>query len=414
MTARIAYLLKKFPRLSETFILNELLAQEEHGRELHVFSRRTPDDEPRHPMLAGLRAPVEILPDKREMDPWEILFLREDLPEELFTRVARLVREARTWGHPRMPSLLTEALWLYARTRELGIEHIHTHFATDSAVTALLLKELGGPTYSITAHAKDIYRSTVDPVMLDRLVAGSEFVVTVCEANVRWMCDLIRPETAPRVRRLYNGIDIESFAANGTERDPNHVLSVGRLVEKKGFHVLLEAVDLLRRERPDLRVTIIGDGEEREALETQRRALGLEDTVVMAGALDQDAVRHAMSSATLMSLPCLVGDDGNRDALPTVLLEALAVGLPCVSTPVTGIPEILDEGRAGLLVPEEDAHATARAMAELLDDRARREDLAQRGRRRAEELFDRRHTSGILHGWFEEILEGGRRCASSA
>ena len=414
MSARIAYLLKKFPRLSETFILNELLAQEAHGRELHVFSRRTPDDEPRHPQLASLQAPTENLPDKRELDPWEILFLRDDLPEELFARVGRLVRTARTWNHPRFPSLLTEALWLYGRTREMGVRHLHTHFATDSAVTALLLKELGGPSYSITAHAKDIYRETVDPTMLDRLVAGAEFVVTVCDANVEWMHGLISQSSRPRVRRLYNGIDLENFSVPSTPRKENHVLAVGRLVEKKGFHVLFEAVRRLRADVPDLQVTVIGEGDQRERLEALRDELGLGDVVHLAGALDQGEVRRHMAEASLMCLPCLIGDDGNRDALPTVLLEALAVGLPCVSTPVTGIPEILDQGRVGLLVPENDAAATARAMAELLGDPARRAEMARAGRVRAEELFDRKKTSAILHGWFDEVLAGKVGCASPA
>ena len=120
-----------------------------------------------------------------------------------------------------------------------------------------------------------------------------------------------------------------------------------------------------------------------------------------------------MSEATLMCLPCLIGDDGNRDALPTVLLEALAVGLPCISTPVTGIPEILDGGRVGQLVPEHDVEATAAAIRELLADGERRDEMSRLGRKRAEELFDWHKTSAILHGWFDEVLSRKAPCASS-
>jgi len=416
MSARLAYLLKKFPRTSETFILNELLAQESLGRELHVFSRRCPDDEPRHPQLAELHATVENLPDKRELDPWEILFLGPD-PDDVFARVGKVVREGREWGHSRFPSLLTEALWMWHRTRELGIEHIHTHFATDSAVVALLLKLLGGPTYSMTMHAKDIYRSTVDPAMFDRLVAESEFSVTVCDANVRWIVERVGEAARAKTRRLYNGIDLANFQFHLGPRDEKHILSVGRIVEKKGFDVLVDAIDILKKrgQGDGLRVTFIGEGDQREAVEQQIRDLGLEDTVAMLGAQDSEEVRGYMERATVMCAPCLIGEDGNRDALPTVLLESLARGLPCISTPVTGIPEILGEGSCGVIVPERDAPATADALEALLGDASRREELATAGRTRAEKLFDRRETSAILGAWFSEVVsDRGSSCASSA
>ena len=240
MTRRVAYLLKKFPRLSETFILNELLAQQERGTDLHVFSRRTPDDEARHPQLSRLAAPVEILPSVREIDPWTSLFVRGDA--ELVERVGQAARSFSGYGHPRFGSLLAEAVWLHGRCRELDIAHVHVHFATDSAMTAAMLHALGGPTYSLTMHAKDIYRNGVDPVVLDRIVGGAEFGVTVCDANVRHLRELITPGAAARVRRLYNGIDLDAFASDGRTRDADHLLSVGRLVEKKGFGVLVEAV----------------------------------------------------------------------------------------------------------------------------------------------------------------------------
>ena len=416
MSAPLAYLLKKFPRTSETFILNELLAQEAHGRQIHIFSRRLPDDEPRHPQLAELKATVENLPDKRELDPWEILFLGSD-PDAVFGQVGKVVREGREWGHSRFPSLLTEALWMWHRTRELGIQHIHTHFATDSAVVALLLKLLGGPTYSMTMHAKDIYRSTVDTTMFDRLIAESEFSVTVCNANVDWIAERVGDVARSKVRRLYNGIDLANFEFHGAPRDDNHVLSVGRVVEKKGFDILVDAIDILKKDAAfaDLRVTFIGDGDSREAVEKQIAELGLGETITMLGAQDSETVRQYMERATVMCAPCIIGEDGNRDALPTVLLESLARGLPCVSTPVTGIPEILDQGNCGLIVPERDAAATAEALRTLLSDSARREEIAKVGRERAEKLFDRRETSAILDAWFSEVVtDRGVSCASPA
>jgi glycosyltransferase involved in cell wall biosynthesis len=413
MTARLAYLLKKFPRLSETFILSELLAQERLGRELHVLSRRPPDDEPRHQELAHLKATVENLPPKHEIDPWEML-VADDAPDDLLARLGALVREARAWGHPRTSLLLIEALHVLKRVRALGIQHVHVHFATDSAVVALLMRKLGGPSYSLTCHAKDIYRQTVNFRFLDLLVRNSAFVVTVCDANRRWMGERLSVEAMGRVHKLYNGIDLRAFVPDGSPREPNHVLGVGRLVEKKGFHVLVEALALLLAKGVDLHATIIGDGEEKARIEQLIAARGVGGRIQMLGSRDQAEVRRFMSRAALMVQPCLIGTDGNRDALPTVLVESLAMKLPCVSTPVTGIPEILDQGRCGLLVPENDVPATAQAIETLLRDPRRREQLAVDGRKRAEELFDSEKNARILASWFDEALEAARSCASSA
>ncbi len=411
---KIAYLLKKFPRLSETFVLNEILAQEALGREIHVFSRRPPDDEPRHAELARLRAAVELLPASKEIDPWRVLFGEADDPEELFRAVGRVVQSAREWNHARFPSLLAEALYLRQRTRELGIAHVHTHFATDSAVTAMLLRDLGGPTFSITAHAKDIYRTTVDPALLNRLFARAEFVVTVCDANVRHLAERLAPAAQAKLRRLYNGIDIAAFAPRDVPREPDLVLSVGRLVAKKGFEVLIDAIALLRDRGRRVRATLIGDGEERAVLAQRLRERGLEGHFTLTGALTLDEVRAHFARASVFCLPCVIGPDGNRDALPTVLLEALASGVPIVSTPVTGIPEILDGGRSGVLVPENDPAATATALAELLADAPRREGLSRAGRAHAAREFDLARQSRILDSWFAEALSREAACASPA
>ncbi len=403
---RLGYLVKKFPRLSETFVLNEVLGQEALGESLHVFARRAADFEPTQPQLARLRATIEVVPPASQIDLWQDLFGPQSA--ELLPRVQRLVEANRPLGHARLPSLLAEAIWLRRRTAELGIEHLHVHFATDSAVTAMLLHGLGGPSYSVTAHAKDIYRSSINVPLLDAIISNSEFTVTVCDANVRHVSSVLSPGAMEKVRRLYNGIDLELFAPQATRRREAHILSVGRLVEKKGFDVLIDSLALLRDRGVPFSATIVGDGEDRAAVRARIDAAGLCERVEMTGALDQSRVRALMSEATLMCLPCKVGTDGNRDALPTVLLEALAAGLPCISTPVTGIPEILGHGRAGCLVPEDDAVATADAMASLLAFPSLRASYSHAGRERAEQLFDARSAARCLHAWFEEVFADKR------
>ncbi|HVS08294.1 MAG TPA: glycosyltransferase [Planctomycetota bacterium] len=414
--APIGYLLKKFPRLSETFVLNEILGLERNGWPVHVFSRRAPDSEPRHPQLARLRA--EVIP-MVEIDPWPAL-LAEDGERVALPRVAALVEEAELWG-PKLPSLLGEALHLLPLLRRRRIAHLHAHFATDSAVVAALARELGGSTYSVTLHAKDIYRDGVSFERLERILEGAAMAVTVCDANVAHLRQRLRGRAAAKVRRLYNGIDLTRFAPRAEEarRDADHILAVGRLVEKKGFAILLRAVAELHRRGAAARVTIVGEGEERPALEEAIGRLDLAGTVHFAGALDQAAVRELMARATVFCLPCVVGRDGNQDALPTVLLEALASGLPVISTPVGGIPEIVDSGRAGVLVPAGDVEAVARALEALLASPALRESLAGAGRRRAELLFDGDRNSLILSAWLREIVtrsggEVGRPGAAEA
>lgn len=399
---KIAYLLKKFPRLSETFVLNEILHQERSGADVHVFSRRSPDAEPRHPEFAQLRAPIEMLSAETGMAPWLDLFGPADANHRLLDAFGRLVREVSGFQHPRMPGLFAEALLVLRRTRELGIRHVHAHFATDSAIVAMLVRDLGGPTYSVTAHAKDIYRSTVNPRLLSRIVERSSFTVTVCDANVEHLRTILSPAAFANVRRLYNGIDLDLFEPKDVRRDDDHVLCVGRLVEKKGFLVLVRALALLRDSGLSFRATFVGEGEDRKNIEAEIARLSMGERITMAGAKDQAAVRDYLARATVMCLPCIVGEDGNRDALPTTLLESQAMGLPCVSTPVTGIPEILAHGRAGLLVPENDPAATAAAIRDLMTDRALHQRISEAGREQVARHFDARRSAVTLQGWFRE------------
>ncbi len=413
--AKLAYLLKVFPRLSETFVLNEILGQEAFGTRIHVYSRRRPYDEPRHAELARLKAQVEILPPSKEIDPWSVLFGSASVGSDLFERVRSALETLRSVEHPRLPSLMVEALWLLPRMRERGISHVHAHFASDSAITAMLVQAIGGPSFSFTCHAKDIYRGTVDPRQIAALLERCSFAVTVCDANVEHLRRMVGSERASKLRRLYNGVDLASWTRVPAQREPGLILSVGRLVEKKGFEVLIDALSILKRRGTSFRAAIIGDGDQRAALAERARNLGLEHELTFTGALDQDAVRQWMARGSVFALPCRIGADGNRDALPTALLEALAAGIPCVSTPVTGIPEILDHGAAGVLVGQDDPQATASALEALLADPSRRTALARRGRQRAEQLFDAGKNAKELHAWFAGVHEREpQRCASPA
>lgn len=401
MTARLGYLLKKFPRLSETFVLGEILGQEALGQELLVYSRRPADDEPRHPELAELRAEVVTLPQGSALEPFALLIERAKLDPELLPRLATTLERLKPLGLTRIERLVAEALWLLNDCQQRGLSHLHVHFATDSAIVAHLVAQMGGPSYSITAHAKDIYRQGVDARLLELLIAGSRFTVTVCDANVAHLHGLLSPAARGQLVRLYNGIDQALFA--GLERRPvsGRILSIGRLVEKKGFEVLLEACAQLAAQGRTFELVLVGDGEQRANLEARAAQLGLSATTRFTGPLPADRVRAELAQAALFALPCRVGEDGNRDALPTVLLEAQAAGVPAISCPVGGVAEILDQGRAGWLVPEQDPTALAQALARALAEPKALEPLVARGRELGRRAFDRQQQARLLAGLFQ-------------
>ncbi len=208
-----------------------------------------------------------------------------------------------------------------------------------------------GVGYSFTAHAKDIYHTYVDQVT-DRAVRKakiqhSDFVVTVSDYNAVHLAKIAGPDDRDKIVRIYNGIDLARFAFSSEGREPATILAVGRLVEKKGYADLIAAMALVRKQRPDARCIICGDGSERSQIEAQISDAGLSSAVTLRGAVDQAEIIRAMRTATMLVLPAIVTESGDRDALPTVLLEAQAMGLPVVSTPVCGIPEIISDGKTG-------------------------------------------------------------------
>lgn len=253
--------------------------------------------------------------------------------------------------------------------------------------------------------------------MRRRKIAAARFVVTVSDYNRRHLVEFAGEQAAGKIHRLYNGIDLSRFAFGGEVgglEEPPLFLSVGRLIEKKGFTHLVEACRILGGEGVAARYLIIGEGPERDALLAQSRATGLEGQIELAGALPQEAVLAAMRRATAIVLPCVISASGDRDGLPTVLLEALAAGLPAISTTTTGIPEIIDHGRTGLLVPPADPPRLARAMREILTDPELAARLRREGRAKAEREFDLRTNVAVLKGYFVRSANGGSLPAEEA
>ncbi|HEX6301133.1 MAG TPA: glycosyltransferase [Acidimicrobiia bacterium] len=394
---RVGYVLKKYPRLSETFILDELLALEAAGVEVSVFSLRLPDEGRFHRDLSKLRATVSYLPSSsfssRLLDAFGVL---GGLPDAAGAIDAAL-GFVRLLPERARASVLVQGLLLASAAREARVDHLHAHFMTVAAHTAHVAHLVTGLPFSVTAHAKDVYRETVDRDVFDAIASSAEAIVTVCDSNRDYIrCHLSR-QAADRVVRIYNGLFPEEYEpAPLAQRRSGMILGVGRLVGKKGFHVLLHACALLAKRHTNFSCTVVGDGEERDSLLAETRRLGLGGQVEFTGSLPRHRVLELMSSARVLAAPCVVADDGNRDALPTVLLEALGVGLPVVTTRVTGIPEIIEDEREGLLVDAGDAEGLADALERVLHDDGLWDACSTRGPVKLHERFDRRQTAAEL------------------
>lgn len=385
--ARIGYLLRMYPRFSQTFVVNEVLELERQGLELRIASLRLPNEGQFHESIARVRARADYLPDR----------LLGDLPRRLhnlwsrfrhgragFMRAVRLLARHRgeRWFE------LVQAVELIQWVHRHRLDHVHVHFGTDEATVALLAHLLDGLSYSMTLHAFDIFRDNVDQALLARKITASQFTVTVCESNRRHLLNHVPGVDPAKVRVIYNGIDLDRFAPNHGRREPLTLFSVGRLIEKKGFAFLVRAVAELRRHGLPVRCEIAGEGRERSALARLIRDEGLKDHVRLLGPLEQEQVRRKMQSAACFALPCVQAADGNMDALPTVLLEAMACGCPCISTSLSGIPEIITHESSGLLVPPEKTEPLASAIKRVLTNPELAGRLSGEARAQSERRFN--------------------------
>ncbi len=390
---RTGYVLKVYPRFSETFVVREILAREARGEHLAVASLRPPTDGRFHAALADVRAPVTWLdqaPARSAPALWRLLGLARGLPGAHLLD-ALLDDEA----HVAAGALAT-ALW----ARDLGLTHLHAHFATLAGRTARWAAALLDVPYTVTAHAKDLFVDGPDSHARAAVLGDAAAVVTVSDFNAAWIA---ARHPGARVRRVYNGLDLDALPWQEPVRRSRTVVAVGRFVEKKGFDDLLDAVALLRAAGDPVRLVLAGAGRCEAALHDRAVALGLQDAVELPGPLPQHEVVDLVRSGAVFAAPCVEAADGDRDGLPTVLLEAMALGTPVVSTPVTGVPEAVVDGRTGLLVPQRDPGALAAALRRVLDDDDLARELSKGARALVEQRFDVRDQAAALGALTREV-----------
>lgn len=390
---QLFHLVSRFPQISETFIAREIDALARTGRfDIALRSLFPAPDSPVHPIAAGW-VPRLVRPDVRAAVGGLGWALRRR-PRTLLGIAATV-----TAAHARRPGVLARALVTTALgtalARELGVRpeqgsdarrtRVHAHYATYPALAAWVCHRLTGVPYSFTAHAHDLY---VDSSMLDRKVADAAAVVTISEYN-RTLLDGLATGTPVTV--VPCGIDVAAYPFR--ERTlpaagPVRALCVASLQEYKGHRVLLDALGRGRPELARLELELIGHGPLRAELERQADALGIAHRVRFAGPRTESEVRDALDRADLFVLPSVVARDGQMEGLPVALMEALACGLPTVSTDLSGIPEIVQPGVTGLLATPGDPDALADALAATLADPAATAERARAGRALVERAFD--------------------------
>ena len=402
---RIGYVLKCFPRLSETFILNEVLELERQGIELRIYSMNEPEEPVRHRLFARVRSPIEYLPfpllrnAHRYAAAHAALLRRHPLRwlATLFSVLAAFDRD--------LLERFVQAGEVARLARRDGVRHLHAGFVHFPGSVAWLVHRVTGVPFSLATHARDVYLSK--PALLRKKLNAASMVFTCSRYNLPHLEELAGPGGIAHLKHVYHGADLEQFAFGPCGiADPPLVLTVGRLVEKKGVDHLVAACGLLRDRGRRFQCRIIAGSRDRwDAVAGQIEILGLQGTVVLEGPLDQAEVGRWYRRATVFALPCLLASDGDRDGIPNVLVEAAATGVPIVSTAVSGVPELVQDGETGLIVPQRDPAALADAIERLLDSPKLRARLAARARSHVETFFDLRRNSEAVAREFRRALD---------
>ncbi|HMB67855.1 MAG TPA: glycosyltransferase [bacterium] len=387
--ARIAYIMSRFPKVTETFILYEILALEARGVPVDVHPLLREKTEVVHPEAARLLRRIRFHPfvslpilasNLRFLTRRPFAYLRA-----LFDVLAG------TFGSL---NFFVGALGVFPKSvrfaeemQRAGVTHVHAHFATHPTVAALIIHRLTGIPFSFTVHGHDLH---VEKRMLDRKVREAAFVISISEYNRRTMVDCCGEWARDKIRIVHCGVDPEVFAYR---RRPPHdgplrLLNIGRFDEVKGHEYLVDACASLEERGVDFRCDIVGGGPRRERIRERIERAGLADRVRILGARPRPEVARLVAEADVFVLPSVMAANGEREGIPVALMEAMIAGLPVVSSVLSGIPELVTSGESGLLVPPRDAAALADALERLARDPELRARLGAAGRAKVEAEFD--------------------------
>lgn len=429
MDSKVAYILKGFPRLSETFISNEILLLEKLDTRLTLFSVKHPTEKLKHESISAIRSGLEYLPPVTSLSNTVLFvwlwrnfplfwpshkYLCSRRPSRYFATLGRCLwmtirYRKKIFAKPSKVLIkeFIQAGYIACRILDSGrYQHCHAHFCHGATTIALFVSWLTGVPFSFTAHAKDLYQKNQNPGrLLDRKINAASFITTCTGANETYL-KLFGREN--KVHKIYHGVDIKFFKPAQRPHFRSHatILAVGRLVQKKGFDCLLQACSKLHGKGIDFNCRIIGERGDQYPILLQRiKRLGLEDFVVLEGPKTHQGLLAAYQQSSMFVLPCRVVADGDRDGIPNALLEAMACGLPVISTDISGIPELVKSEKNGLLVKPNDSESLAVAIERLLTDSMLATRLSSNARQSVCERFDSAKSIKQLQSLFARSID---------
>ncbi len=427
--AEVGYIVMGYPRLSESFISNEILQLERLGTRVRVYAVKPGGEDRVHDSVKSIVAPVSYLPRMTSLSGTSLLpWLRANLsayraahgrlmraaPLRYLGVLASAVAMAVRYSERRftlrkvfIKEFLQAGFIADAINASPGVAHLHGHFCHGATTITWYVSRLTDIPFSFTAHAKDIYLSSQNPGdLLVRKLDAARFAVTCTHANREHLLSHVHPDRPACT--ILHGVDTDYFAPRAPVADDREVpliLGVGRFVEKKGFSYLLDACAVLRDRGMPFRCRLVGEAGDQLPLLKARIALHrLEGQVELHGPVAHHELKDLYAQASVFALPCVVADNGDRDGIPNVLAEAMSMGLAVVTTAVSGIGEIVEHGGNGLVVHERDSAALADALASLVADPAHRRRLGAAARATICAVFDSRQTTRQLKSLFDDAL----------
>lgn len=393
----LGMVLKGYPRISETFISNEIKLLEEMGFAIHIYSMRAPRESFSHDSIKEIKAKVTYLPSSMVWGLPALLWYNIRLFARMPKRYVECVRlmlsrfklapKKHTW----IKHMLQAGYIMQKSVIDDGVDvaHFHGHFAHTPTTVTMYAAKLANVPFSFTAHAKDIY--TQDPRRIRDKIDLAKFVVTCTKYNEDHLSRI--SGNGKPIHCVYHGINLDLFAMNGRSpvaRSPYRILTVARFVEKKGLDTVLHALARLKDEGMHFRYTLVGEGKAKFNKKIRKLVhdLGLEDVTDMPGTITHEEVIRMLGVADCFTLGCREAEDGDRDGIPNVVAEAMATGVPVAATDVSGVPELVAHEQTGLLCPANDVAAMAAMLKRILTDQPLRSKVIPAAREKVHAVFD--------------------------
>lgn len=391
----ILYYLRSFPKLSESFVLNEIYELENRGHNVAVFALNNPDEDVEHEEYIELDVPVHYGDTPSYTDVISLVSPKVIHPSILRNAVFKASLKRHAVAFHRSKQCIE---WI--EEQNLDIDLVHTHFAIIKAFPSQYVASYYSVPSTVTGHAFDLYNDP-DKAQLEHIVSKADRVITISEYNKNYIESEITDNTPINV--VHAGIRPEKFEPNSSTTG-TRILTVSRFVEKKGLPYAIEAVSKVVEQFPDLEYHIVGSGEMENEIRERIDEYHLDDTVELLGNVSDERLIAELDKASCFLLPCIVTESGNRDGIPVALIESMAMETPPISTDVSGIPELIDNQQNGVIVDPKNIDELAEAVSTILSDPERQRQFGEAGREKVKQEFNVEHEAVKLESVFKKAI----------